>query len=223
MKEKILIIEDDPKISRLIEIELKFEGFEVSFASDGKEGLNSAKYNSYDLIILDLMLPKMNGIEVCKRIREFSEVPIIMLTAKDEISDKVVGLDYGADDYMTKPFSNEELIARIKALIRRTKKRNNQEEFVYEDLKINYSTYEVFRGETLISLSKREFELLDYLVLNKGIVLSRDKILENVWGFEYIGNDNILDLYIKYLRDKIDKPYERKFIQTVRGLGFIFK
>ena len=146
-----------------------------------------------------------------------------MLTAKDEISDKVVGLDYGADDYMTKPFSNEELIARIKALIRRTKKRNNQEEFVYEDLKINYSTYEVFRGETLISLSKREFELLDYLVLNKGIVLSRDKILENVWGFEYIGNDNILDLYIKYLRDKIDKPYERKFIQTVRGLGFIFK
>ena len=223
MKEKILIIEDDPKISRLIEIELKFEGFEVSFAYDGKEGLNSAKYNSYDLIVLDLMLPKMNGIEVCKRIREFSEVPIIMLTAKDEISDKVVGLDYGADDYMTKPFSNEELIARIKALIRRTKKRNNQEEFVYEDLKINYSTYEVFRGETLISLSKREFELLDYLVLNKGIVLSRDKILENVWGFEYIGNDNILDLYIKYLRDKIDKPYERKFIQTVRGLGFIFK
>ena len=169
------------------------------------------------------MLPKMNGIEVCKRIREFSEVPIIMLTAKDEISDKVVGLDYGADDYMTKPFSNEELIARIKALIRRTKKRNNQEEFVYEALKINYSTYEVFRGDTLISLSKREFELLDYLVLNKGIVLSRDKILENVWGFEYIGNDNILDLYIKYLRDKIDKPYERKFIQTVRGLGFIFK
>ena len=146
-----------------------------------------------------------------------------MLTAKDEISDKVVGLDYGADDYMTKPFSNEELIARIKALIRRTKKRNNQEEFIFEDLRINYSTYEVFRGENIIGLSKREFELLDYLVLNKGIVLSRDKILENVWGFEYIGNDNILDLYVKYLRDKIDKPYERKFIQTVRGLGFIFK
>ena len=124
---------------------------------------------------------------------------------------------------MTKPFSNEELIARIKALIRRTKKRNNQEEFIFEDLRINYSTYEVFRGENIIGLSKREFELLDYLVLNKGIVLSRDKILENVWGFEYIGNDNILDLYVKYLRDKIDKPYERKFIQTVRGLGFIFK
>ena len=223
MREKILVIEDDPKISRLLEIELKFEGFDVFFAYDGKEGLNMAKYGSYDLILLDVMLPKMSGMEVCKRIREGSQVPIIMLTAKDEISDKVVGLDYGADDYMTKPFSNEELIARIKALIRRTKKRNNQEEFVYEDLKINYSTYEVFRGETLISLSKREFELLDYLVLNKGIVLSRDKILENVWGFEYIGNDNILDLYIKYLRDKIDKPYERKFIQTVRGLGFIFK
>ena len=213
MREKILVIEDDPKISRLLEIELKFEGFDVFFAYDGKEGLNMAKYGSYDLILLDVMLPKMSGMEVCKRIREGSQVPIIMLTAKDEISDKIVGFDYGADDYMTKPFSNEELLARIKALVRRTKK----------TVKINYSTYEVFRGETLISLSKREFELLDFLVLNKGIVLSRDKILEEVWGFDYIGNDNILDLYIKYLRDKVDKPYERKFIQTVRGIGFIFK
>ena len=177
MREKILVIEDDPKISRLLEIELKFEGFDVFFAYDGKEGLN-----------------------------------------------KIVGFDYGADDYMTKPFSNEELLARIKALLRRTKKTvDHKGVFEFEDLKINYSTYEVFRGETLISLSKREFELLDFLVLNKGIVLSRDKILEEVWGFDYIGNDNILDLYIKYLRDKVDKPYERKFIQTVRGIGFIFK
>ena len=198
MREKILVIEDDPKISRLLEIELKFEGFDVFFAYDGKEGLNMAKYGSYDIILLDVMLPKMSGMEVCKRIRETSQVPIIMLTAKDEISDKVVGFDYGADD---------------KGI------------FEFEDLTINYSTYEVFRdyGKTLIQLSKREFELLDFLVLNKGIVLSRDKILEEVWGFDYIGNDNILDLYIKYLRDKIDKPYERKFIQTVRGIGFIFK
>ena len=220
MREKILVIEDDPKISRLLEIELKFEGFDVFFAYDGKEGLNMAKYGSYDLILLDVMLPKMSGMEVCKRIRETSQVPIIMLTAKDEISDKIVGFDYGADDYMTKPFSNEELLARIKALLRRTKKTvDHKGIFEYEDLRINYSTYEVTRGDTLISLSKREFELLDFLVLNKGIVLSRDKILEEVWGFDYIGNDNILDLYIKYLRDKVDKPYQRKFIQTVRGIG----
>ena len=226
MREKILVIEDDPKISRLLEIELKFEGFDVFFAYDGKEGLNMAKYGSYDIILLDVMLPKMSGMEVCKRIRETSQVPIIMLTAKDEISDKVVGFDYGADDYMTKPFSNEELLARIKALLRRTKKAVvHKGIFEFEDLTINYSTYEVFReyGKNLIQLSKREFELLDFLVLNKGIVLSRDKILEEVWGFDYIGNDNILDLYIKYLRDKIDRPYERKFIQTVRGIGFIFK
>ncbi len=223
MKDKILIIEDDPKIVRLLQIELQFEGFEVFFAYDGKEGLNMAKYNSYDLILLDLMMPKMNGMEVCKRIREFSQIPIIMLTAKDEVSDKVVGFDYGADDYMTKPFSNEELLARIKSLLRRTKKPKDKEDFIFEDLRISHVTYEVFRGDVELGLSKREFELLDYLVLNKGIVLSRDQILENVWGFEYIGNDNILDLYVKYLRDKLDKAYERKFIQTVRGIGFIFK
>ena len=223
MKDKILIIEDDPKIVRLLQIELQFEGFEVFFAYDGKEGLNMSKYNSYDLILLDLMMPKMNGMEVCKRIREFSQIPIIMLTAKDEVSDKVVGFDYGADDYMTKPFSNEELLARIKSLLRRTKKPKDKEDFIFEDLRISHVTYEVFRGDVELGLSKREFELLDYLVLNKGIVLSRDQILENVWGFEYIGNDNILDLYVKYLRDKLDKAYERKFIQTVRGIGFIFK
>lgn len=224
MKEKILIIEDDPKIARLIEIELKFEGYIVEIASDGKEGYLTARYNPFDLILLDVMLPKMNGIEVCKRIREESNVPIIMVTAKDEISDKIVGFDYGADDYITKPFSNEELIARIKALLRRTKKNSNKKDiFEFEDLKIDYSAYEVYRNNDIITLSKREFELLDYLVTNKGIVLSRDKILEEVWGFDHIGNDNILDLYIKYLRDKLDKPYDRKFIQTVRGIGFIFK
>ena len=166
----------------------------------------------------------MSGMEVCKRIREDSQVPIILVTAKDDINDKIVGFDYGADDYLTKPFSTEELVARMKALIRRTKKvSDNKGIFEYEDLKINYPTYEVFRGKDLIPLSKREFELLDFLVINKGIVLTRDKILEEVWGFDYIGNDNILDLYIKYLRDKVDKPYERKFIKTVRGIGFIFK
>lgn len=224
MKSRILVIEDDIKISKLIEMELRFEKFDVDVAFDGKEGLTKAKYQKFDLILLDLMLPKMNGIEVCKRIREESTVPIIILTAKDEISDKVVGFDYGADDYLTKPFSIEELIARIRALLRRTKQvANKSEDYQFEDLRIDYKAYEVFRGGDLKILSKREFELLDYLVKNRGVVLSRDKILEEIWGFEYIGNDNILDLYIKYLRDKIDKNYDRKFIQTIRGVGFVFK
>lgn len=223
MSEKILIVEDDEKISRLIEMELKFEGFEVEKAFDGRDGLNKATTEKADLIILDLMLPKMNGIEVCKRIREHSQIPIIILTAKDGVTDKVIGLDYGADDYMTKPFSNEELIARIRALLRRTKAKTKPDVFEFEDLKIDYNAYEVYRGGQLITLSKKEFDLLDCLVLNKGIVLSRDKILQEVWGYEYIGNDNILDLYIKYVRDKIDKDHKRKFIQTVRGVGFVFK
>ena len=223
MEDKILIIEDDEKISRLIEMELKFEGYETEKAYDGRDGLEKALKKDCVLVLLDLMLPKMNGIEVCKRIREVSQVPIIILTAKDEVTDKVIGLDYGADDYMTKPFSNEELIARIKALLRRVNHVSKPDVFVYEDLKIDYKTYEVYRGDKLISLSKKEFELLDYLVLNKGIVLSRNKILEEVWGYDYVGNDNILDLYIKYVRDKIYKNYDRKFIQTIRGVGFIFK
>lgn len=221
--EKILIIEDDEKISRLIEMELKFEGFEVEKAFDGREGLNKVTTEKPDLVILDLMLPRMNGIEVCKRVREFSQVPIIILTAKDGITDKVIGLDYGADDYMTKPFENEELIARIRALLRRTTRKEKPTVFEFEDLKIDYNAYEVYRGKKLLNLSKKEFELLDYLVLNKGIVLSRDKILQEVWGYDYLGNDNILDLYIKYVRDKVDKNYKRKFIQTVRGVGFVFK
>ncbi|WP_314010232.1 response regulator transcription factor [Pseudostreptobacillus hongkongensis] len=224
MREKILIIEDDVKIAKLLETELKFEGFDVDIKTDGKEGLLTAKYNHFDLILLDVMLPKMNGFEVCKRIREDSDVPIIFLTAKDQVTDKVISFDYGADDYITKPFSFDELFARIKALLRRAnKKTEKKEDFIYEDLRISYTAYEVFRGDVQIPLSKKEFELLDYLVLNKGIVLNRDNILEEVWGFDQIGNNNILDLYIKYLRDKIDKPFERKFIQTKRGIGFVFK
>lgn len=224
MKKKILIIEDDVKISKLLETELKFENFDVDVSFDGRDGLSKATYQKFDLILLDLMLPKMSGIEVCKRVREKSDIPIIILTAKDEISDKVVGFDYGADDYLTKPFSIEELIARIRALFRRVQKVEAEAEiFEFEDLKIDYVAREVFRSNVNIVLTKREFELLDFLVKNKGIALSRDKILEEIWGFEYIGNDTILDLYIKYLRDKIDKNHDRKLIQTIRGVGFVFK
>lgn len=224
MKKKILIIEDDVKISKLLETELKFENFDVEVSFDGRDGLSKATYQKFDLILLDLMLPKMSGIEVCKRVREKSNIPIIILTAKDEISDKVVGFDYGADDYLTKPFSIEELIARMRALFRRVQKVESKAEiFEFEDLKIDYIAREVYRNNVNIILTKREFELLDYLVKNKGIALSRDKILGEIWGFEYIGNDTILDLYIKYLRDKIDKNYDRKLIQTIRGVGFVFK
>ena len=224
MKKKILIIEDDVKISKLLETELKFENFDVDVSFDGRDGLSKATYQKFDLILLDLMLPKMSGIEVCKRVREKSDIPIIILTAKDEISDKVVGFDYGADDYLTKPFSIEELIARIRALFRRVQKVEAEAEiFEFEDLKIDYVAREVFRNNVNIVLTKREFELLDFLVKNKGIALSRDKILEEIWGFKYIGNDTILDLYIKYLRDKIDKNHDRKLIQTIRGVGFVFK
>lgn len=224
MKKKILIIEDDVKISKLLETELKFENFDVDVSFDGRDGLSKATYQKFDLILLDLMLPKMSGIEVCKRVREKSDIPIIILTAKDEISDKVVGFDYGADDYLTKPFSIEELIARIRALFRRVQKVEAEAEiFEFEDLKIDYVAREVFRNNVNIVLTKREFELLDFLVKNKGIALSRDKILEEIWGFVYIGNDTILDLYIKYLRDKIDKNHDRKLIQTIRGVGFVFK
>lgn len=224
MKEKILIIEDDPQIARIVELELKYEGYEVEVQTNGKDGLLAAKYNHFDLLILDVMLPKMNGFEVCKRVREESNVPIIFLTAKDQLTDKVISFDFGADDYITKPFSNDELIARIKALLRRSKRTTeNKEDFIYEDLRIVYSSVEVYRAGKLIPLSKKEFDLLDYLVLNAGLVLNRDKILEEVWGFDQIGNNNILDLYIKYLRDKIDKNFERKFIKTKRGIGFVFK
>ena len=180
MKDKILIIEDDPKIVRLLQIELQFEGFEVFFAYDGKEGLSMAKYNSYDLILLDLMMPKMNGIEVCKRVREFSQIPIIMLTAKDEVSDKVVGFDYGADDYMTKPFSNEELLARIKSLLRRTKKTKEKEDFIFEDLRISHTTYEVFRNDRDNNSINKEDGGGCLIAVKKGLLSTLDLLLTNL-------------------------------------------
>ena len=220
---QILVVDDQEDIVQLVVKALELQNHKVTGLTSVLD-LDKNSLPRFDLILLDIMMPDVDGLQFCHEIRNQVDCPILFITAKTQEADIVQGLTYGADDYMTKPFSNEELLARIKALLRRTKKTvDHKGVFEFEDLKINYSTYEVFRGETLISLSKREFELLDFLVLNKGIVLSRDKILEEVWGFDYIGNDNILDLYIKYLRDKVDKPYERKFIQTVRGIGFIFK
>jgi DNA-binding response OmpR family regulator len=225
--QKILIIEDEKKISRFLELELKYEGYEVETAYDGREGLEKGISEDIDLIILDLMLPKLSGIEVCRRLRNHTEVPVIMLTAKDDVSDKVLGLDIGADDYMTKPFAIEELLARIRVNIKKSPKNNLEDEnnnlLKYKDLVLFKDNYRVEYKDEEIELTKKEFELLEYLMMNKNIVLSRDKILENVWGYDYFGETNLIDVYVRYLRSKIDQKYNVDIIKTVRGVGYIIR
>ena len=218
MKDKILIIEDDPKIVRLLQIELQFEGFEVFFAYDGKEGLSMAKYNSYDLILLDLMMPKMNGIEVCKRVREFSQIPIIMLTAKDSIEDKIKGLDIGANDYLAKPFSFAELLARIRVQLRTTN--STQTKISIADLELDLLNKTAVRANENIVLTAKEFALLEYLIKNKDRVLSETTINSALSSFEDSNISNIVNVYIYRLRNKIDKNFDNKLIKTVRGIGF---
>jgi DNA-binding response OmpR family regulator len=225
-KKKILIVEDEQKIARFLELELKYEGYEVTIASNGRDGLEKGKEEGVDLIILDLMLPGLSGIEVCRRLRQTSEVPIIMLTAKDDISDKVTGLDIGADDYMTKPFAVEELLARIRVLLKRinnNKEKSDSQSLEIGKLKLYKNNYKVeYAGET-IDLTKKEFELLEFMMLNKNIVLTREKILDKVWGYDYFGDTNIIDVYIRYLRSKIDQKYNINLIETVRGVGYIIR
>lgn len=222
---KILVIEDDVKIARFIELELKHEGFEVAAEHNGREGLERALAEPFDLIVLDIMLPGLNGMEVCRRIRLNSQIPIIMLTAKDDTMDKVMGLDFGADDYMTKPFAIEELLARIRRIFRTVRQTpiSNANVFVSGNLVVDYNQYTVSYGETPIELTKTEFDLLHYLTENKNIALSREQILDKVWGYDYFGETKIVDVYIRYLRSKIDDQYETKFIHTVRGVGYLFK
>lgn len=222
--QKILIIEDEIKIARFIELELQYEGYEVSQCHDGREGLNRALEGNFDLIILDIMLPSLNGIEVLRRLRQNSEVPVIMLTAKDDIMDKVMGLDTGANDYMTKPFAIEELLARIRTALRKKKTEPiNFKTMELEKLCINLENYTVTYDNNIIDLTKKEFDLLKYLIENKDIVLTRDKILEAVWDFDYYGDTNVVDVYIRYLRSKIDDKYNKKFIHTIRGVGYMIK
>lgn len=222
MSKKILVVEDDQKIARIIELQLKHGGYEVQVAYDGLQAKNLFISNIYDLILLDIMIPKINGLELCRRIREKSHIPIIMLTAKDDLTDKVVGLDFGANDYITKPFEMEELLARIRVQLRNNTKQKKSN-IIIEDMIINLDTLQVKRGERNIELSKTEFELLSFLACNRGIVARRERILEKVWGYDYFGNDNVLDVYIKYVRDKIDKPFNKKLIETVRGVGYVIR
>jgi two-component system response regulator ArlR len=223
-KKKILIVEDEQKIARFLELELKYEGYDVDIANNGREGFEKGKSPDVDLIILDLMLPGLSGIEVCRRLRQTSDVPIIMLTAKDDISDKVTGLDIGADDYMTKPFAVEELLARIRVLLKRKYHKTNEQDILkIGKLTLCKNNYKVEFDNENIELTKKEFELLEYLMKNKNIVISREKILDNVWGYDYYGDTNIIDVYIRYLRSKIDQKYNISLIETVRGVGYIIR
>ncbi len=224
-KKKILIVEDEQKIARFLELELKYEGYDVDIAVNGRDGLEKGKSPDVDLIILDLMLPELSGIEMCRRLRQTSEVPVIMLTAKDDISDKVTGLDIGADDYMTKPFAVEELLARIRVLLKRSRgtEKEDSQSLIIGKLKLHKSNYRVEYDGDNIELTKKEFELLEFMMLNKNIVLSREKILDKVWGYDYFGDTNIIDVYIRYLRSKIDQKYNINLIETVRGVGYIIR
>lgn len=224
--QKILIVEDEENIARFVELELKYEGYEIDKAYDGREGFNKIKEHDYDLILLDIMLPVLNGMEILRRIRQFSDTPVIMLTARDSVVDKVSGLDGGADDYITKPFAIEELLARIRAVLRvREADKGNGKSRVLTvgKLSLDIDRRIVKVGDSEVELTKREFDLLQYLMANKNLVLSRDTLLENVWGFDYYGETNAVDVYVRYLRSKIEEPFGLKVITTVRGVGYVIK
>lgn len=216
---KILIIEDDKKIRRYLELELIDIGYQVDFAYDGETGLEKAKNSYFDLILLDLMLPKISGEIVCKKIREFSSTPIIILSAKGETLNKIELLDMGADDFITKPFEITELFARIRVALRNSKKDTHQNFLKYGDFRIEFESKIIFFKSEIISLTKTEYTLFNYLILNREIILSREQILSNVWGMDYFGDEKIVDAYIKNLRKKIDSNY----IKTVRGFGYKFQ
>ena len=222
--QKILIIEDEIKIARFLELELTYEGYAVTQCHDGRDGLDTAINKVFDVIILDVMLPSINGLELLRRLRQVSAVPVIMLTAKDEIMDKVMGLDIGADDYMTKPFAIEELLARIRAALKKTPIFKQSINILsIRELSIYLDQHMVTFGNTPIDLTKTEFDLLKYMIENKNIVLTRNKIIDVVWGYEYMGDTNVVDVYIRYLRSKIDDRFNKKFIHTVRGVGYLLK
>ena len=222
-KYKILIVEDQKQMAMFIEMELTHEGYEVDTAYDGREGLKKVENNEYDLILLDIMIPSLNGIEVCRRIRQFSNVPIIMLTAKSEVPDKVLGLDVGANDYLTKPFAIEELLARTRVYTREKVFKNKLDEIKVKDIVMNNITHEVWRAGKEIQLTNKEYNLLEILLINKNIVLTREKLIEEVWGYDYVGDTNLVDVFIRYLRSKIDDGFEDKLITTIRGVGYVIK
>ena len=221
MADKVLVVDDEKLIVKGIKYSLEQDGMEVSCAYDGREALDLIKANNYDIILLDVMLPEMDGYTVCQQVREFSDVPIIMITAKSEDMDKILGLDYGADDYITKPFAIEELLARIRVALKKHARTEDAPTHKLEVLGVCLDEVTV-QGEN-VELTNREFELLHTLMRNKNIVLTREKLLNEVCGYDYVGKTNIIDVYVRYLRTKIDDHFGIKLIQTVRGVGYCIK
>jgi DNA-binding response OmpR family regulator len=223
MSAHILVVEDEAKLAQFIQMELTQEGYQVTIAEDGISGLTAAREHQLDLIILDWMLPGLSGLEVCHRLRTTGDkVPVILLTAKDDVRDRVAGLDAGADDYVVKPFSIEELLARVRAHLRRTNE-EDPDSLQFADLTLHQKTREVFRSKRPIELTAKEFDLLVYLMRHPRQVLTRDRILEEVWGYDFMGDSNIIEVYIRYLRLKLEENQDKRLIQTVRGVGYVLR
>jgi two-component system response regulator MprA len=222
MNERILIIEDDPAIRKVLQRGLAYEGYPVDVATDGRTGLNLAHDHHPDLVILDWMLPGMDGLEVCRRLRLQGGLPILMLTAKDTIQDRVQGLDAGADDYIVKPFNLDELTARIRALFRRTQTERNQV-YQFADLTMDSDSRQVRRGERLVPLTAKEYELLELFLRHPRQVLTREVIFDRVWGYDFGGESNVLEVYIRYLRQKLEAENESRLIHTVRSVGYVLR
>ena len=222
---KILIVEDEDRIARFVELELQHEGYETGKAADGRTGLDLALSGDFDLMVLDVMLPGLNGLEVLRRLRLSSNLPVILLTARDAVMDKVSGLEMGADDYMTKPFAIEELLARIRLALRKASggPAPAAKELSCGPVRMNVEAHQVFVKDSEVELTSREFSLLKTFLENKNIVLSRDSLIEKVWGYDYFGETNVVDVYVRYLRQKIDDPFGINLIHTVRGVGYVVK
>ncbi len=216
----VLVVEDERKIARIIELELSHEGYQVTVEYTGQGGLELALEQDFDLVLLDLMLPGLSGLEVCRSLRKVKATPIIILTARDRVGDKVSGLDAGADDYVTKPFETEELLARVRAAMRRN---GNRSHLQFADLELLPNERRVLRAGVVLELTTREFDLLHYLLKNADKVLSRDAILRQVWGYHFEGETNVVDVYIRYLRMKVDEPFDESLIHTIRGVGYVLR
>jgi len=222
MAERILVIEDELKIADFLRRGLIYEGYSVQVAHDGPTGLAQARDDPPDLVILDVMLPGLDGLEVCRRLRAASDVPILMLTAKDAVPDRVAGLDAGADDYLVKPFAFDELLARLRALLRRRQPEGG-EILRFADLKLNTATRQAWRGERLLDLTAKEYDFLELFVRHPRQVLTRDLIYDRLWGYDFGGESNIIEVYVRYLRSKLEAAGEPRLIQTVRGVGYALR
>lgn len=225
-KGKILVVEDEKKIARVLSLELQYEGYEVTVKETGIDGLQALEEESFDLVLLDVMLPELSGLEVLRRVRKTNTAtPIMLITARDSVPDKVSGLDLGANDYITKPFDIEELLARIRAQLRLNinEQQVKETELSIADLTVNEKTRDIQRAGQMLELTPREYDLLVHLLKHQQQVLTRDQLLTAVWGFDYFGDTNVVDVYIRYLRKKVDYPFEKQLIHTVRGVGYVMK